>query len=373
MRLFFVLIAAAAVALPAFAAGKQYRVYFGTYTGPKSQGIYVSRFDTSTGKLQAPELAAEIKNPSFVAAHPNGRYLYAVTESNKGSVSAFSIDPATGKLTLLNTKSTRGNGPCWVSVDATGKMVLVANYGSGSFAAYPIESDGKLGESSAFIQDQGKGANPERQKGPHAHSLTVAPKDKFAIGADLGLDKLFVFKLDPAHGTLTANDPPYAEVKGGSGPRHFAFHPNGRFGYVTNEMGSTVMAFAWDGTRGTLRELQSLSTLPADFKGENTTAEIAVHPSGKFLYDSNRGADDIAIFRIDRRKGTLTPVEHTSTGGKEPRNFTIDPTGAFLIAANQNSDNVVVFRVDQATGKLTPTGQTLEIGSPVCVTFVAVK
>jgi 6-phosphogluconolactonase len=252
-------------------------------------------------------------------------------------------------------------------------MALVANYGNGVFAAMPIDADGKLREATSVIEDKGKGADAERQEGPHAHSLNPSPDNRFAIGADLGLDKLFIFKLDPANATLTPNDPPYAEVKPGSGPRHFAFHPAGKFAYVTNEMASTVTAFTWDGARGVLHELQTISTLPADFKGENTTAEIQVHPSGKFLYDSNRGADNIAVFSIDRRKGTLTAVDHTSTQGNVPRNFGIDPTGSFLIAANQKSDNVVVFRIDKKTGRLTATGQTAEVGGPVCVKFLAVQ
>jgi 6-phosphogluconolactonase len=361
----------AVVMLPVAAAPKNYLVYFGTYTGPKSKGIYVARFDASTGRLGPLNVAAEVANPSFVALHPSGRYLYAVSEDRQGSVSSFSIDPASGTLTFLNRVSSKGRGPCYVITDKTGKCALVANYGSGVFASMPIEPDGKLREAASVIQDEGKGSIPSRQEGPHAHSLNPSPDNRFAIGADLGLDKLFIFKLDPANATLTANDPPYAEVKPGSGPRHFAFHPNRRFAYVTNEIASTVTAFAWDGARGSLKELQTISTLPAGFSGENTTAQVLVHPSGKFLYDSNRGADTIAVFRIDR-KGMLNLVDSTPTQGKVPRNFNIDPTGRYLIAANQNSDNIVVFRIDQKTGKLTPNGQTVEVGSPVCVQFLPV-
>lgn len=354
------------------AAPKNYFAYFGTYTGAKSKGIYVSRFDAASGKLGPLSVAAEIVNPSFVAPHPNGRFLYAVSEENGGgSVSAFSIDPKTGTLTFLNKVSSHGKGPCYVRVDKTGKAVMVANYSSGSFAVLPIAVDGKLGEASSFIQDEGKGTNPARQERPHAHSLNPSPDNRFAVGADLGLDKLFIFKFEAAEGTLTPNEPPFATVKPGSGPRHFAFHPNGKFAYVTNEMASTVVAFGWNATRGELHELQTVSTLPADFKGETTTAEIQVHPSGKFLYDSNRGADSIAVFSIDPRKGTLTAVDNTPTQGKEPRGFGIDPTGSFLITGNQKSDNIVVFRIDKATGRLTPTGQVAELGAPVCVKFVA--
>ena len=370
---FLVVAALAAASSAVFAAPKNYFVYFGTYTRANSKGIYVSRFNASTGKLGPLAVAAEIPDPSFVAPDPTGRFLYAVSEEDSGSVSAFSIDPKTGTLTFLNKVSSRGSGPCYVKVDKTGKAVLVANYSSGGFAVLPIEADGKLREASAFIQDQGKGTDPNRQEGPHAHSLNPSPDNRFAIGADLGLDKLFIFKFDAAQGTLTPNTVPFTQVKPGAGPRHFAFHPNGKFAYVTDEMASTVVAFDWNAASGELHELQTISTLPAGFKGETTTAEVQVHPSGKFLYDSNRGADSITVFSIDRRKGTLKVVDHTPTQGKVPRGFGIDPTGSFLITGNQNSDNIVVFRIDKSTGKLTATGQTLEVGSPVCVKFVAIR
>jgi 6-phosphogluconolactonase len=372
MRLTFLIALFAAVGM---AAPKRYLVYFGTYTGEKSKGIYVSRFDAAQGKLEPPTLAAEIVSPSYLAPHPNGRFLYAVSEEREGSVSAFSIDAATGKLTLLNKVSSHGRGPCYAKVDKTGKAVLIANYSSGSFAVLPIDADGRLREASAVIQDSGAGSNPSRQEGPHAHSLNPSPDNRFAIGADLGLDKLFIFKFDAASGSLAPNEPlPFAswQLKAGDGPRHFAFHPKAKFAYVTNEMSSTVVAFSFNERIGELRELQRISTLPTDFKGETTTADVQVHPSGKFLYDSNRGADSIAVFKIDR-KGMLTVADNTPTQGKTPRGFGIDPTGRFLIAANQKSDTVVVFRIDKSTGKLTPTGQTIEIGSPVCVKFVAVK
>jgi 6-phosphogluconolactonase len=365
LSLLMALLAAAAIAAP-----KHYLVYFGTYTGEKSKGIYVSDFDAASGKLAPLSVAAEVASPSFVAPHPNGRFLYAVSEERAGSVSAFSIDPKTGVLTLLNRVSSHGNGPCYARVDKTGKVLLVANYGSGTFAVLPIEAGGKLREASAFIQDEGKGSNPSRQERPHAHSLNPSPDNRFAVGCDLGLDKVFVFKLDAAKGTLTPNDPPFFQTKPGSGPRHFAFHPDGKFAYVTNEMASTVDALSWNAATGELRGLQTISTLPAGFQGETTTADVQVHPSGKFLYDSNRGADSIAVFVIDRRKGTLKAVDHTPTQGKVPRGFGIDPTGSFLIAANQKSDNIVVFRIDKGSGRLSPTGQVIEVGSPVCVKFV---
>ncbi|MFB3827398.1 MAG: lactonase family protein [Bryobacteraceae bacterium] len=366
-----------AAALPAF--GAEYLVYAGTYTGKNSQGIYAWRLDTASGKLTALGLAAETTNPSFVAVHPNRKYLYAVSEissfdgQKSGAVSAFLIHPATGRLAFLNKMPSRGAGPCFVAVDRTGKAALVANYGSGSIAALPIKPDGSLGEPSAFVQHTGSGVNPKRQQGPHAHSINLSPDNRFAVAADLGLDKVLVYRFDAVKGTLAPNDPPFATVAPGAGPRHFAFHPNGKFAYVINELGSTVTAFAWNARRGVLKEIATVSTLPNGWTGNNTCAEVQVHPSGKFLYGSNRGHDSIAVFEIDPKTGGLTYVENTPSEGKTPRNFGIDPTGAFLLAANQDSDNIVVFRIDPGNGRLKPTGQTLGAGRPVCVRFVAVK
>jgi len=361
------------------AAKGEYLVYIGTYTGKKSKGIYAYRFQAATGKLTSLDLVADTPNPSFLAVHPNRRFLYAVSEiasyegQKTGAVSAFSIDPETGKLTFLNKISSRGSGPCYLVVDKTGKNVLVANYGGGSVAVLPVKEEGSLGEASAFVQHTGSSVNPKRQQGPHAHSINVSPDNRFAVVADLGLDQVLVYRFDPAKGSLAANDPPFAKVNPGAGPRHFAFHPSGRFAYVINELQSTVTAFAYNAPGGVLKELQTISTLPKDFAGNNSTAEVQAHPSGKFLYGSNRGHDSITVFAIDARKGTLTPLEQVSTQGKTPRNFGIDPTGSYLIAANQGSDNIVVFRIDPKTGRLSPTGQTLEVGSPVCVKFVATK
>ncbi|MBI3698129.1 MAG: lactonase family protein [Acidobacteria bacterium] len=356
----------------------EYLVYIGTYTGSKSQGIYAYRFQASTGQLTPLGLAAETVNPSFVNAHPNRQYLYSVSEianfggQKAGAVSAFRIDRQTGKLTFLNKVASGGGGPCYVVVDRAGKYVLVANYNTGSVAAMPVKNDGSLGEASAIVQHAGSGADPKRQQGPHAHSINMSPDNRFAIAADLGLDKLFVYRLDQAKGTLTPNDPPFTKVNPGAGPRHFAFHPGGKFAYVINEMQLTVTAFSYDGAGGVLKELQTISTLPKDFTStNNSTAEVQVHPSGKFLYGSNRGHNSIAVFAIDAAKGTLTPIEQVPTQGKTPRNFGIDPTGAYLFAANQQSDTIVIFRIDAKTGRLTPTGQVLEVASPVCVKFVA--
>jgi len=321
-------------------------------------------------------LAAETTNPSFVALHPNGRFLYAVNEvgkyqgPNSGGVSAFSVDRSTGKLTFLNEVPSRGADPCYIIVDDSGKFVLVANYTGGSLAVFPITADGKLGEASTFIQHTGHGTNPKRQESAHAHSIDLSPDERFAFVDDLGLDELLVYKFDKAKGSLTPNDPPFVKLDPGAGPRHFALHPSGKFAYVVAEMGSTVNAFAVDLKTGTLHHLQTLSTLPTDFKGENDDAEIHIHRNGKFLYASNRGHDSIAIFATDPAKGTLTKVDNVPTEGKIPRSFEIDPTGKYLFAENQKSDDIVVFRIDEKTGKLTPTGQKLEVGSPVCVKFL---
>lgn len=350
-------------------------VYIGTYTGAKSKGIYLFRLDPASGALAPLGVAAETTSPSFLAFHPNKRFLYAVGETEQfggkksGSVAAFAIDPATGKLTALNAQPSGGTGPCHLTVDPTGRDVLVANYNSGSVAVLPIDESGQLSEPSFIDQHQGTGHDRRRQDGPHAHNIQLDPAGKYVLTTDLGLDKIFVYRLDPANGTLTPNDPPFGQAEPGAGPRHFAFAPNGRFVYVINELASTVAAYAYDPQRGSLTQIQSLSTLPADFKGNNTTAEVQVHPSGKFLYGSNRGHDSIAVFTIDESTGKLTPAGHVSTQGKTPRNFGIDPTGTFLIAANQATDNLVVFRIDPKTGGLTPTGNTASVGSPVCVKF----
>lgn len=345
-------------------------MFIGTYTRGTSKGIYACRLDPAQGTLSAPELAAEMSNPSFLNIHPNRRYLYAVGEAGSGIVRAFAIDPGTGKLTTLNEKTSGGNGPCYVALDRSGRVALVANYGSGSVEALPVNQDGSLGDPTAFIQHAGSSVNPSRQKEPHAHSINPSPDNHFAIAADLGLDKLLVYRLDPQKGTLVPNDPPFATVDPGSGPRHFAFHPNGRNAYVINEIKSTVTAFSYDASRGVLKAIQTITTLPQDFTGRSSTAEVQVHPSGKFLYGSNRGHDSIAVFAIDQSNGTLKPLEHVSTGGKTPRNFGIDPSGTWLLAANQNGGNIVVFRIDPQTGSLKATGQSVQVDSPVCVKFL---
>jgi 6-phosphogluconolactonase len=370
----------AAILITAFvpvARGSQCLVFVGTYTNTgESQGIYAYRFDSASGRLDAIGLAAEATNPTYLTIHPNRKYLYAVSEVGTvnggpgGTVAAFSIDPKTSKLKFLNSTPSRGRGPCYVSVDQTGKAAMVANYSSGSVALLPINPDGSLGDATSFDQHKGSSADPARQEGPHAHSIAPSPDNRFALSADLGLDRVFVYKLDPNAGTLTASTHPWAGLKPGSGPRHFDFSRNGKFVYVINEMASTITAFSWNAAQGSMREIQTISTVPADFKGENFCADVHVHRSGKFLYGSNRGHDSISVFAIDR-KGKLELTANISTEGKTPRNFAIDPTGKFVIAANQNTNNLVVFRVDPKTGALTPTGQNLEVGAPVCVKFMA--
>jgi 6-phosphogluconolactonase len=367
-----------AVAAPAPVTSDSFRVYIGTYTGPRSQGIYTARFDTATGALSRPELAAAVKNPTFLALHPNHQHLYAVEEVDKfkgersGAVSAFRIEPASGKLALLDEQPSGGAGPCHLSVDKTGHCVLVANYNSGSIAALPLLDGGKLGPPAMSIQHHGSGLNPNRQAGPHAHFILPDPSNRLVLNCDLGLDKVMLYHLDPIGAALTANDPPAFSVTPGSGPRHLAFAPDGKMVYLINELGSSVDVFDYDAARGTLKEIQTLSTLPETFKGQNIAAEVQVAPSGGFVYASNRGDDSLVVFKVDPVTGRLTFVERTPAQGKTPRHFALVPGGRWLVAENQDSDNIVVFRVDAETGRLTFTGQTVPLGSPVCIVFLPV-
>jgi 6-phosphogluconolactonase len=348
-------------------------VYVGTYTHGKSEGIYVYRMDAASGALTLVNKATGVANPSFLDPHPNGRFLYAVNEvgnfggKSSGAVSAFAADPKTGKLTYLNQQASGGAAPCHLSVDKTGQFVLAANYGGGSVCVLPIQEDGKLGEATDFIQHEGSSVNPRRQEGPHAHSVMIDAANRFAFVADLGLDKVMVYRMNLAEGKLTPNDPPWAQVKPGAGPRHFDFHPNGKYAYLINELDSTLTAFAYDAQKGGLAEIETVSTLPADFNGTSHCADVHVHPSGQFVYGSNRGHDSIVIFAIDPNTGKLSYVGHQSTQGKTPRNFGIDPTGMFLLAANQSTDTIVTFRIDSQTGQLTPTGHVTQAPTPVCL------
>ncbi len=353
------------------------RAYVGTYTDKNSKGIYQFDFDPATGKAGKPELAVEVANPSFLTLHPSGKFLYSVSEIHKqdegrpaGAVNAFAIDPTTGKLTLLNQETSQGTGACFVSLDNKGQFAFVANYGSGDVAILPIGEDGHVKPTSAYIKHEGSSVNKSRQDKPHAHSIQIDPSSRFVLAADLGTDRIYVYQFNDRDGTLKPNDLPAGIANPGSGPRHFAFHPSGKFIYVINEMLLTVTAYAWNSATGEMKSIETVSTIPPDANVSNcSTAEVLVHPSGKFLYGSNRGHNSISIFSIDSATGRLTAEGHVSTGGETPRNFRIDPTGKWLLAANQDSDTIHVFRIDEQTGKLTATGEVIEVPKPVCLKF----
>jgi 6-phosphogluconolactonase len=350
-------------------------LYVGTYTTGKSEGIYLYRFNLTSGELAHAGTTKGVVNPSFLTLAPNRRYLYAVNEVDdfgrrkSGAVTAFAVDQKTGDLRLLNQQASLGANPCYVDVDASGKFVLIANYTGGNVTVLPIQRDGSLGESTDTKQYQGSSINRERQESPHAHCVRLDPTNRFAYSCDLGTDKIMIFRFDGRNGKLLPGEPPWVQVKPGAGPRHLAFDHTGRYVFALNELNSSVTAFARDLEKGSLRELQTITTLPKDFAGANTGADIHVSPNGKFLFCSNRGHNSIAIFKIDPRSGALTAMGHESTRGLTPRNFAIDPTGAFLLAANQKSDNIVVFRLDQRTGRLSATGQVVQVPSPVCLKF----
>jgi 6-phosphogluconolactonase len=350
-------------------------VYLGSYTrsGP-GEGISLFRQDPSSGDLSPALAVTPTDNPSFLALHPSRPLLYAVHETPPGEgpgpgVSAFAIDPATGHLSLLNRQPSHGTSPCYVSLDPAGQHVLVANYGDGTLAVFPVGQDGSLGEATDVVQHRGSGSHPRRQQNPHAHSVQFDPGGRFVLACDLGIDRVLVYGLDPQTGRLTPNDPPSASTSPGGGPRHLAFHPDGRFVYVNDEITSALDVFAYDPQRGALDLLQNASTLPPDFTAHNSTAQVKVHPSGRHVFVSNRGHDSIARFSIDATTGKVTPLGHVPTQGRTPRNFNLDPTGAFLYAANENGDSVVTFRVDAASGSLTPTGNVTRTPAPVCVLF----
>ncbi len=353
-------------------------VYFGT-GGGDAKGIYVSRLDTVTGKLSEAKLATKANRPGFLAIHPNKKYLYAVAASipdhdakTTGGVSAFSIDHKSGELTLINQQPSGGRGPCHVSLDHTGRVAMVANYSGGSCSSMGVNADGSLKKPASFIQHEGSSVNEKRQKEPHAHSANPGPNDNYAFVADLGLDKVLIYKLDPAKGTMTSHGA--GTVPPGSGPRHFAFHPNGKWAYTNGEMLMTVTGFNFDADKGTLTPFQTIGTVPEgiDFTGLST-AEVQVHKSGKFLYVSNRGHDTIAVYTINPENGKLTFVERENIQGETPRNFGIDNTGKFLLAAGQKSHTIAVFRIDQKTGELEFTGNKIDVPSPICVKFLEVE
>ena len=359
------------------AQAERYRVFVGTYPGGDSisKGVYSCEFDAETGKLSEPVLAAELINPSFLAIHPSGKYLYAVNEVSEGpgrgngAVTALTIN-ADGTLTKINHQASEGGAPCHCNVDSTGTNLLIANYGGGNVAVYPISEDGSLKPVSCNIQHEGSSVDKSRQGAPHAHSINISSDNKFAYAADLGLDKIMIYKLDAEAHTLTPASQPAALVTPGGGPRHFAIHPSSKFAYTNNEITMVVTGFSRNPEDGSLKASQEISTIPAGFDGRKSTAECLVHPSGKFLYVSNRGHETITAFMIDQETGLLTYVENEPTGGKEPRNFFIDPSGKWLLAENQNSDTVYVFSIDQQTGALKPTGDFVTVGRPVCIRMV---
>jgi len=352
---------------------KKARVFIGTYTDGDSQGIYRSELDLATGALSPVELAAELENPSFLAFSPKRDFLYSVCETEEfhgasgGGVAAFKLAPD-GTLTKLNEQPTAGGAPCHLITDLKGNTLFAANYSGGSVAVVPIKPDGSLDLPLPIIQHQGSSANPDRQQSPHAHSVNIDESNRILVVADLGLDKLMLYRYSPQFGSVVPHDPqPSVDLAPGAGPRHFTFHPDGKHAYVINELDSTITSLVFDGIQGTFRKTDTVSTLPeGDFPG-NSTADIHIHPSGKWLYGSNRGHDSIAMFAVERGTGKLTPLGHQKTGGKTPRNFAIDPTGTFLLAENQDSDFIRVFKINQDTGKLEATGHDLKVPKPVCV------
>jgi len=359
-------------------------VFVGTYTEPilfgtgqilhgKGRGIYVFRFDVDSGVLEPCYLATGVRNPSYLAIHPSHRYLYAVNESKEfegrasGAISAFALDPETGRLTFINQKATHGADPCHLAVTKTGDRVLVANFTSGSVCLLPIGPDGILGDASHIVQHHGRSVDPRRQAGPHAHAVTLDLQDRFVFVPDLGIDQVMIYELDAIRGTLKPHRPAWTAVRPGAGPRQLVIHPKGRFVYLINELDSTITAFRYDGERGALAEIQTLPTLPEEFDGDSTCAEVQISPDGNLLYGSNRGHDSLVIYAIDKTEGALTCVGHVGTRGKTPRNFTIDPEGNWIIVANQDSDNLTVFRIDHGNSNLIPVGDPITVPTPVCV------
>lgn len=360
-------------------------VYVGTYTDTpaKGNGIYLYRYEARTGHLTALGAAADVANPSFLTTDPRNRFLYAVTERGtdpnvKGAtsdqtVSSYSINPKSGALTFLNKVSSAGGMPCHLVVDHTGKMLFVADYGSGRVVSYALNLDGSIGAQTGLGQDTGSSVNPRRQEGPHVHSTVLSPDNRFLFTPDLGLDQIKIYRIDPAKKTFVPNDPPFVSVTPGLGPRHFAFGHGAKFAYAICEMGSSVVVFSYDREKGSLQPIQTISTLPGDFTGQSTAAEIEIDKTGRYLYASNRGSDSITVFRIDQQKGSLTELQVAPTMGSGPRNFKIDPAGERIIAANQNSNRLTLFNIDPHTGQLTPESESVDVPAPVCVIFVPAK
>lgn len=351
-------------------------IYVGTYTSAGSRGIHLLRFDTLTGKLKLVGLAAESVNPSYLAIAPGGNYLCAVNEVGTfngqpvGGLTSFAISPQDGLLRQINQVSSGGASPCYVTIDPDSRHVLAANYSAGNLIVVPFGKDGVLGAARELKQHRGSGGNPQRQSGPRAHCVVFSPQRRHVVAVDLGIDKVMIYRWDSKQGRLDPNNPSEFLTAPGAGPRHIDFHHQGRFACIINELDSTITSCAWEGSLGALREIQTISTLPAGFTGTNYCADVHFHPSGRFVYGSNRGHDTIVIWRFDGRTGRLDLVGHQSTGGRNPRNFVIDPSGKWLLAANQASDSVIVFRIEEKTGRLTPTGDSVTISMPVCLKFL---
>ncbi|MFT5125110.1 MAG: 6-phosphogluconolactonase [Candidatus Omnitrophota bacterium] len=347
--------------------GESVNVYFGTYTGKESKGIYVSQLDMATGELSKPKLAAAASNPSFLVV--KGDLIVAVSENDPGTVNTYYHAKQQHEWVEQTPRPTGGGAPCHVTLDATGKIAFVANYSGGNVISYRIEDGRQLSPPVSNIQHKGSSVDPGRQKGPHAHAINPHPNNRFVYAADLGLDQVLMYKLDAATGVLTPNDPPFARVAPGSGPRHLSFRPDGKVLYVINEMNRTISVFACNPETGGLKLVQNISTVPEGYDEGGSTAELLVHPNGHFVYGSNRGHDSIAVYEADAESGKLRLVELEKTRGKTPRGFGIDPTGRYLIAANQNSDDAFVFEIHPQTGALEWTGSKIRVPSPVCVAF----
>lgn len=379
IAVFMLSLVMAAVLDQRVSAAENFWVYVGTYTqGSDSLGIYQLQMEGDTGKLSYVNTTVDVVNPSFLAIHPSKKYLYAVNEignyqgKKTGAISSFSINARTGHLKFLNQQSSKGAAPCHLVVDATGKYVLVANYSGGNVCSLPIQNNGTLKTSGSFIQHAGSSIT-SRQTAPHAHSINLDPSNRHAVVADLGIDQLLVYKFNQADGTLTPNSIPGIKMAPGAGPRHFTFHPTGKWGYVINELNRTVTAMNYNSKNGAFQKLQTISTVPEGTRAKgNSTAEIQVHPSGKFLYGSNRGPNTIAMYQVNQQTGKLTAIGYQPTGGEIPRNFKIDPTGNFLLVANQNTHNIVVFQIDSNTGLLKTTGMEIHVPKPVCIKFLPI-
>jgi 6-phosphogluconolactonase len=358
------------VILSAPALAEDMFVYFGSHGAAPHNGFSLAHFDTDTGKLTEPVFLEEAVAPAYFIIRPDGRRLYTCNSAPGSSVSAYAIDPNTAKLTFLNQQPSGGGDPSYVSLDPSGRYLMVANFLGGSAAVFELRSDGSIGRRTAFVQHIGASLDPKDPRHAHAHSIRFDPGHRFVLLADLGVDKIFVYRLNPKTGALTQNDPPFASVAAGSGPRHTAFDPQGRYVYVINQTANSITRFGWDSNHGVLTQFETVSTLPDGFKGDDMGAEILMHPSGKFLYATNRGNDSVAVFSVQADTGRLTPIQHISTHGKTPRNADFDPTGKWLLVSNQDSNNAVVFRIDQSTGELTQNGDPVSVPAPFCERFL---